>query len=63
MNKELILILKELKKLSELGENCLGTKFIDFSCIGIACHNCILTSRNAEHRYSSQIVLVRVNYE
>lgn len=60
MNKELVLILKEIKKRSEKGVSCLGAKFIDFKCLGIECPNCVLTSVNQKHRYVSQIVLVNL---
>lgn len=60
MNKELVLILKELKKASEIQNSCFGTNFRDFSCTNVDCPQCILSNVNKSFRYSSQIVLVNL---
>lgn len=61
MNKELILIIKELKKNAHTRESCIASQFIgSFTCLEVECRNCALSRLKAKHRYSNQIVLVNL---
>lgn len=61
MNNKLVLILKELKRVSESDYSCIAAKFTDFWCTNVECTNCILSSvSDNPNRYSNQIVLIQV---
>ncbi|AIX12377.1 hypothetical protein CPT_Pollock18 [Escherichia phage Pollock] len=63
MNKELVLILKEIKRVSETSKHgCTGSKFKElFRCLNVSCGVCILNNIQNPKKYNYQIFSIPIN--
>lgn len=63
MNKELVLILKEIKRVSETSKHgCTGSKFKElFRCSNVSCGKCILHNIKHPNMYVTKILSIPIN--